>query len=103
MNRLKLSELDKLSNYQDIALFLMRVVIAGYLVINTHYFAYFFIGQFLVKFKINDFFLTVGKLLHGRDDFCCFFFAFLPAYYQCFVAAKKVRSRTNKYSRRNRI
>ncbi len=34
MNRLKLSELDKLSNYQDIALFLMRVVIAGYLVIN---------------------------------------------------------------------
>ena len=34
MPMLKLSDLDKLSRYQDVALLLMRIVIAGYLVIN---------------------------------------------------------------------
>src|SRR5688500_550111 len=60
--------------------------IAGFLVVESHYFSYFFIMEFLVKFEINDFFLPVGELLHGSNHSCSFFFTFLLADEQRFMA-----------------
>src|SRR5688500_3259796 len=63
--------------------------IAGYLVVDPHYFTYFFIIEFLVKFEINDFFLPVGELLHGSNHSCRFFFTFLLADEQRFMTKFK--------------
>ena len=63
--------------------------IACHLVVDPHYFTYFFIIEFLVEFKINNFFLPVGELLHGSNYFCSFFFTLLLADEQRFMTEFK--------------